>query len=279
MLTKEQLQARRQGIGASEAAAAMGLNAWHSPLEVYMEKKGLIEPKEFGIDSRPYWGNMLEDDVADAYEDYTGYKVRRVTATLKHPKYPWMLCHLDRKVIGQRKLLECKAAHYENRHSWGPSGTDELPEMYLIQVQHQLAVTGYPEADLAVLIGGFDFRLYHITRDEWVIDKIITELSFFWHNHVLANNPPPAIHRQDVTLLYPRDDGALIDANDEIVDTVQTLKEIKENIRTLDQKRLRLETTLADYINTASGVRHEDQILATWKADKNGTRVLRLSNK
>ena len=48
----------------------------------------------------------------------------------------------------------------------GEPGTDEIPDYYMTQVQHYLAVTGVKTADVAVLIGGNDFRIYTIEADE-----------------------------------------------------------------------------------------------------------------
>jgi len=55
------------------------------------------------------------------------------------------------------RLVEIKTAR--SADGWGEAGTDEVPQEYLIQVQHYLAVTALPVADVAVLFGGQEFRL------------------------------------------------------------------------------------------------------------------------
>jgi hypothetical protein len=62
------LAIRKQGIGSSDAAAAVGLNPYCSPLELWMIKTGRdgnlpqVDPDD---DSSPlYWGTLLESVVA-----------------------------------------------------------------------------------------------------------------------------------------------------------------------------------------------------------------------
>lgn len=89
MSREEWLMHRKQGIGASEAAAAVGLNPYLSPLELWMIKTGRDAdmPKDKPDDDRSplFWGNVLEPVVAECYSRRTGNKVRKVNAVLQHP--------------------------------------------------------------------------------------------------------------------------------------------------------------------------------------------------
>jgi predicted phage-related endonuclease len=84
------LDVRRQGIGSSDAAAAVGLNPYQSQLELWMHKTGkghllpVVDPNE--ETSPMYWGTLLEPIVAAHYTKRTGNKVRRVNAVLGHPQ-------------------------------------------------------------------------------------------------------------------------------------------------------------------------------------------------
>ena len=61
MSREEWLRVRKQGIGASDAAAAVGLNPYQSPLELWMVKTGRDAnlPKDDPNDeaSPMYWGS------------------------------------------------------------------------------------------------------------------------------------------------------------------------------------------------------------------------------
>ena len=58
------LAVRKQGIGSSDAAAAVGLNPYKSQLELWLEKTGrdtgLPKTDPDDEDSPMYWGNVLE---------------------------------------------------------------------------------------------------------------------------------------------------------------------------------------------------------------------------
>src|SRR4051812_40438536 len=97
------LAVRQQGIGSSDAAAAVGLNPYKSQLELWLEKTGQAKasgPHEDDGASPTYWGTLLEPIVAAQYTRKSGNRVRRVNAVLVHAEHPWMLANLDREVVG-----------------------------------------------------------------------------------------------------------------------------------------------------------------------------------
>ncbi len=156
-LTRDQwLDVRRQGIGSSDAAAAVGLNPYKSQLELWLEKTGRdaelprIDPSD---ESSPtYWGTLLEPIVAAHYTKRTGNKVRKVNAVLQHPEHAWMLANIDREIVGTSdvQILECKTAGIHGSRLW----KDGVPEYVQLQVRHQLAVTVKRAVEVAVLLGG-----------------------------------------------------------------------------------------------------------------------------
>ncbi len=156
----EWLAVRKQGIGSSDAASAVGLNPYKSQLELWLEKTDqdaeLPKPDPNDETSPMYWGTLLEPIVAAHYTKRTGHKVRRVNAVLQHPHHPWMLANIDREVIGASdvQILECKTAGMNGAKLW----RDGVPEYVQLQVQHQLGVTGKRAADVAVLICGNELK-------------------------------------------------------------------------------------------------------------------------
>lgn len=180
------LQARRNGIGGSDAASIAGLNKWKSPVGVYLDKLGQ-SPEEDTTSEAAYWGNMLEEIVAQEFSKRTGLKVRKRNAILKHPKHPFMLANVDRLVVGEKTGLECKTASEYLRDQWKD---EEIPASYLLQCQHYMAVTGYKNWYIAVLIGGNKFIYKKVERDEELIEYLIDIESTFWNDHVLKEIPP-----------------------------------------------------------------------------------------
>lgn len=214
------LDVRKRGIGSSDAAAAVGLSPYKSPLELWLEKTGrdAALPKADPHDetSPMYWGTLLEPIVATHYSRRTGHKVRRVNAVLQHPDAPWMLANIDREVIGapEVQILECKTAGIHGSFHW----KDGVPEYVQLQVMHQLAVTGKQAADVAVLLGGQELQIHRIKRDAELIDKLITLEAAFWH-YVETDTPPPADGSESaeraLRCLYPFDSGRILDFSED----------------------------------------------------------------
>jgi putative phage-type endonuclease len=142
------LEVRKRGIGSSDAAAAVGLNPYKSQLELWLEKTGRNDPSDEhqGMDDPRFWGTLLEQYVAVAYQQKTSRKVRRLNAVLQHLTFTFMLANIDREVVGSPdvQILECKTAGEFGSRLW----KDGVPEYVLLQVQHQLAVTGKAAADV-----------------------------------------------------------------------------------------------------------------------------------
>ena len=82
------LAVRKQGIGSSDAAAAVGLNPYKSKLELWLEKTGRdtalpkLDPQD--EESPAYWGNILEPVVATHYTRRSGHRVRRINAVTEY---------------------------------------------------------------------------------------------------------------------------------------------------------------------------------------------------
>jgi putative phage-type endonuclease len=274
MLTDKQKAARKKGIGASESAIVMGLNPNISPYQLWRIKTGRDEAQDLSNVPQVYWGSMHEENIANHYAKIMECEVKEVPETLYHKEHPFILCHLDREVIGQSKILECKFAMFA-RDDWGQSGSDIVPLTYIIQVQHQLAVTGYEKGDLAVLIGGYDYRIYNFERDEQLIKKIIEEITEFW-KCVENDTPPPLRDRIDAALQYSNPNGNLIDAAPEIIDVVDKFIEVRSKTKELEEEKEKLSNILTLFIKDADGIKTENGVLATWKKTVKGNRVLKV---
>lgn len=255
------LKQRLQGVGASEAATAVGLNPYQSPLELWMIKTGRMEQAaEPAIDeshSPMYWGNMLEPLVAEHYAKVTGRKVRRVNSILQHPdadKY-FMLANLDREVVGcdEVQILECKTAGKFGSKVW----EDGVPEYYQCQVQHQLAITGKQAADVAVLIAGNEFRIYRVERDDELITQLIELERQFWH-YVETDTPPPVDGSGSASRalqnLFPQDTGEAFDFTEdsELNQVFDELKCVREQSSDLAEREALLKQRIQQALGEAS---------------------------
>lgn len=209
---QEWLNVRNGGIGSSDAAAAIGLSPYKSPSALWLEKTGRKAPDDLSQSEAVFWGTTLEPVLAKVYAERTGNKVRRINAVLQHPEHPFMLANLDR-AIGADGVLEIKTAGHHSAVFW----EDSIPEAYQCQVLHQLAVTGKVWADVAVLIGGQDFRIYRIERDDEKVSALIEREAQFWQTVMTDTAPDPDGSESSgnvLTWMYPRDTGETIDCTE-----------------------------------------------------------------
>lgn len=243
MTHNEWLLDRRRGIGGSDVATILGLNKWKSAYQLWLEKTGQVDLEH--TESEPaYWGNVLEEIVAKEFQERTGKKVRRRNQVFEHPLHPFLRANIDRDVVGENAILECKTANAFLGKEWEG---DEVPLSYLCQVQHYMNVLNKEYCYIAVLIGGQKFIWKRIDRDQELIDMITEKLVDFWETNVIEG-VEPLIDGSEATQEFLKNRYSELDevettlppAFDEIIDQKRELKkakkDIEESIRQLDNE-------------------------------------------
>jgi putative phage-type endonuclease len=279
MPRSEWLRIRKQGIGASDAAAAVGLSPYQSPLELWLIKTGRdaqLPKLDADDDNSPlYWGHALEPIVAEHYSKRTGNKVRRVNAVLQHSDADkaWMLANLDYAVVGcsDVQILECKTAGEFGARLW----RDGVPAYVQCKVQHQLAVTGKVAADVCVLICGQEIRVHRIHRDDKLIERLIELERTFWH-YVETDTPPPADGSKSagraLQCLYPRDNSEVLDlSGDEAMAAVfNHMLTARNDLRVLGETESELKQQIQERMGSASKALFAGGDVS-WKRSKDST--------
>ncbi|VVE89867.1 YqaJ viral recombinase family protein [Pandoraea bronchicola] len=272
------LSVRRTGIGGSDAAAAVGLSPYMSPLELWMIKTGrdadLPKPDPDDTTDPVYWGTLLEPVVAASYTKQTGHRVRRINAVLRHSTIPWMIANIDREVVGAPdvSILECKTAGEFGARLW----RDGVPEYVQIQVQHQLAVTDKHAADVAVLLCGQALEVHRIVRDDALISRLIELEAAFWH-YVKTDTPPPADGSASadraLRCLYPGAGGTVDFTDDRALSaTFADLVSVRTEIESRQAVEAQLKQTLAQAMGEADRAQFETGSVS-YKRSKDGTGI------
>jgi len=252
MTRQEWLEERTRGIGGSDASIILGLNKYRTPFELWLEKTGQTNVEESQAEAA-YFGNLLEEVVAKEFEIRSGKKVRRNNFMMQHPQYNFITANIDRKVVGEDAILECKTASAFLAKDWE---IEEIPAPYLVQVQHYLGVTGYKHAYIAVLIGGQKFVWKDIERDEELIQMIFDAEVHFWNHHVLGN-VPPALDGSSAAEKFLKEryaeseEGKTIDLAFEYKDKLDNLLELKQNIKQLQELARQTENELKHELKEA----------------------------
>jgi putative phage-type endonuclease len=197
---------RRSCITSTDVAGILGLSRWATPLSIYQSK---IDPQEERAPSIAMWlGNEMEGIVSRLYTGATNNRVRADNRFYRHPVYNWLGAHLDRRVVGDPKLIvELKTRG--SMTGWGDDGSDVVPPDVWCQVQTQIFVTGAREAHVATLFSSRAYRTYSILPDPNFETLIVPDLRRFWQDHVLAGVPPEPTGRDvDTAIIHALGGGS-----------------------------------------------------------------------
>lgn len=183
------LAGRRMGVGSSDAPILCGVG-WRTAAQLYREKVGeVVDVPATGPLKR---GLALEPLVAAEYEQAMGVELMPLPPAV-HPARSWQRCSPDRRRADDGRLVELKTvAGFGDE--WGEPGTDEVPDVYRVQCQHQMGVRGDRQMDLVALdVIAWVPRVYRLelSRDfwEWLTAEVERP---FWFDHVLKHEPPSA---------------------------------------------------------------------------------------
>lgn len=157
---KSWLAARQQGLGGSDAGAAIGANKYKLNVDLWREKTGLIEPEDIGDKPAVKFGKQAEQHIRELFK-------------LEHPEYavdyhefymylndsrPFIFATLDGELTdedGRRGVLEIKTATIQTPSQWDEWFDGEnprIPDSYYAQILHQLAATGWEYVILVAYI-------------------------------------------------------------------------------------------------------------------------------
>ena len=262
---EEWLRWRTKGIGGSDVSVIAGVNPFRSIFQLWLEKTGQVEPEETENDNT-HFGNVLEPVVKREFSKRTGLKVRAKRALLQSEEYPFMLADLDGVIYenGKMNLFEAKTASAYKQEIWEKG----IPEEYVLQVQHYMAVTGAEKTYLAALVGGNRFYWKVVRRDEQKIAEIIELEKAFWEENVLAGKEPvPDGSGATTDFLnekYASSNGNTILLPEEALGLCRRYEELSGQLNELQDKKDAVSNQLKNFLkNNESGVIGEYRV--TWK--------------
>jgi putative phage-type endonuclease len=264
MNKKEWLRKRKNYLGGTDLAAICGLSPYRTALDVYLDKTS--DDIAENTNSAMRWGTLLEDVIAKEYAQDTGYDVIIEPNTIYHPSIKFLGANIDRWANNKTHILECKTASFTKAKEWGDSGTDQIPESYLIQVAYYAAICNVSKVDIAVLIGGQDFRIYTYVKNNNLEDKLIKIACNFWYNHVEKKIAPKCINTKDTFNLFPQSNNKEITAKEGILAKLEELKKARlseeEIQKTIEKLKVEIQEFMQDYDVL---IDNNGNVIATWK--------------
>lgn len=269
MSREEWLEWRRKGIGGSDASAVAGFNRYRSPMAVWMEKTGQFEEDPPG--EAAYWGTVLEDVVAAEFENRTGLELIKPEIMYQHPEHDFMLANIDRFIQSPDKetpgVLEVKTASAYKLNEWDG---DRIPDEYMIQIQHYMAVLGCTWGYFAVLIGGNTFIYKPVERNEAMIQSLIKLEKEFWEEYVIGGGAPP-MDGSDASVnllnhLYPDAvQASEMELNSEQYGLIELLEQAKDAEKVAKEVVRLYENQLKDAMKDHEIALFRGDSVVTWK--------------
>lgn len=263
-ITREDwLDMRRQSIGASEAAAAIGWSPYLSELELYARKIGAMPDQDLSDVEHVRWGNLLEPaivaetcarlklrplDLEEAAERISASDQTEIVGALEGRQiflrsrpHPHMTATLDGLAVdqaGELVSIEAKNTSAWKHEEWEDWGS---PEHYQVQVIHQLAVAvAVSRGILAGLVGGNALKIAPaILRHDSRIPTVIELEAAFWQR-VKACKPPRADGSPSASNalkgLHPNDNGQTIELPLEMIAVHEELSQLQEEINEREKR-------------------------------------------
>lgn len=270
---------RAQGLGASDAAAAIGLSKWKTPFRLWQEKLGLLPPEAANedrvIDEALHleMGKVLEPVALARFTRKTGYTVRDQQMQVVDAERPWRWVTLD-GVSADEGVVEAKSVGWANPVDWGDELQDDaIPLGYLIQVQHALDITKRSHAWVPLIILNREFRVYRVNRDDELIALVREKEIAFWE-HVQTRTPPPPINYEDASDQWPKDSGSTILATVEALTFVSELANAKVALKEAQQAEEAAKAKVARFMGENQVLVDEKRRpLVTWKTAKPSVKV------
>lgn len=262
---KEWLKWRIKGIGGSDVSVITGINKFRSVFQLWLEKTGQVMPEETENEFT-HFGTVLEPVVKKEFMKRTGLKVRAKKVLLQSEEYPFMIADLDGVIYedGEMCIFEAKTASAYKEQIW-ESG---VPEEYILQVQHYMAVTGAKKTYIAALVGGNHFYYHEVFRDEELISLIIRMEKQFWEQNVLQKIEPCPDGSQATTDFlnqkYKKANGNTVELPEETLSLFRQYDEISEKMDELTVRKEAVSNQLKNYLRENEiGVVGDRKV--TWK--------------
>lgn len=261
---QEKFPNRNTYLGASDAADAMGISPYKSPIKLFLEKTGQIKPDE--PSEAMCQGLKYEDYILGIFEEKTGLTVTDKQGEFTHSEYEFIKCHVDGLVPDA--VVESKRVEFgqlvwskgdDGLPEWGESGTDRLPFIYIIQPYIQMMCTGKHKAYIPVAFvekaklsktkdlnkALKDFRIYELNYDEKLADAILEKVVAFWYNVKEEIVPEFNFERSDaleqLELVYNRVDDNEVNLGQKGVELYDQWREEKRQERMLREQLKQLE--------------------------------------
>lgn len=256
----EWYEVRRQGLGASDSAAILGLSKWTTPLDVYRSKLGIERDFDpmlawIGHNLEPVIGKWIDEFAPEIGRQMPGFAARSLSA-------PHLFATPDAVTVTGIPI-EKKTSMEFMRDDWA----DGVPLYYQVQSQQQQFVLGAPFGWVVVFHGGRDFQAYKVMRDDSFIDNhLVPKTRDWWEAHVVARVAPEPTTLGELAEVYPSEAGAAVEASEAAVEAAERRAVLLSDIRSMTEEADALQLAIGQYMGSAELLTFEGRDLLTFKS-------------
>ena len=215
-----------KGIGSSDISSILGINPFKTPLMLWSEKTGQVEPKDLSDNQAVEWGTRLERTVSKKFSDDHNVKLIAYKRRFVHPKYDFLSCELDNIIAGTDEIVEIKTVNAWAWKSW--EKPDDLPSYVIAQVMFALGISGRKVAHVACLCGGQKYIEKRFEFDQEMFDDMVSKAVKFWQ----------MVNDKEAPMTMSADNDTILDLYPESNDQIQQIEEF--NVRIAHRQELKM---------------------------------------
>lgn len=254
---------RALGVGGSDMSTILGLNAFSTPYDLWLEKTGRSEHEDISGKWAVIKGNALEGELRKRFRllhpelqviDGTDVSVVSKMHPIMHASLDGWLYDPETDSWG---VLEIKTANASRgRLDWHDDDDNlRIPDYYIAQVTHYMAVTGFTWGYVYADIGENEPVEIRFDRDEQDVQSVITAAEEFWK--FVTNDQMPRLKGEDVAKAYPQPDEDIETADDdtELATLMREYETVKERADKAKTDMELLKDALLIRIGNRQGVR------------------------
>lgn len=209
------LDARRGGLGSSDAPGVLGISPFASPFEIAMQKLQKMPPTE-NYSELLKWGKFSEPATLAMFLDETKLKGTLSNQLFRStvPDHEFMMATPDALIIEGDTVggaeLKMKLFHSKD---WEING---IPDYVMTQAQHQLHVMRWPFIYVVVMLDGYRLRWERVEPNEEIMQTVVIPAERQFWDDIQHDRPiDPSLGAPDsayraIRHLHPDDNGNTI---------------------------------------------------------------------
>lgn len=282
---KEWLEARLDGIGASDVPGILGMSRFASPWSIWQTKVDRV------IDETPpspeaEAGRRLEFVIGGWFQELCDVKWTlewQGDFTMHWREDLPLFATPDRllctPIVNEREaVLELKCAWYDQAKRF----RREFPIEYRTQIQVQMHCTGLKLGYFAVLLNGIELVWFREEYSEKFMVSVLRKCKQFWQ-YVKDRTPPPedfsAATARAIAAHYQEPEEIEVELPDETSHYPEYRISLNLKIKGLERQKAAVDNRLRADLGNATAGTWPDGGRVTWKPNSKGHRTLRVTRR